>query len=542
MLVQELHTRLFLVLGLILGSCASSSPLAPVSPVSAVSAGSAPPTASVQRPNIIFIYSDDHAAAAVGAYGSSAARTPNLDRLAAEGLLFENAFCTNALCAPARAVVLTGKHSHRNGLMDNGDRFDGAQWTFPKALGEAGYQTALLGKWHLKSEPTGFDHWEVLPGQGHYYGPEFKTPQGLTRHEGYNTDVVMDRTLAWLDGKRDPKRPFMVMCQFKAPHRTWMPGPDHLSLYDGVLIPEPTTLFDDWASRATPAHAQEMTIADHLWLAYDLKVPLQAGVEATGPDKWAEGLLGRMSAEQRIAWEAAYGPRNRAFRNWDLSGRALVQWKYQRYIKDYLRCIASIDDNIGRLLDWLDEEGLADNTVVIYTSDQGFFLGEHGWYDKRFMYEPSLRFPLIVRWPAATEGNDTGDARDARDTRGTRETRLVQNLDFAATMLDLAGLAARQDLDGVSLLPLLRGAEPKAWRASIYYEYFEEGIHNVPPHYGVRTQRWKLIHYPKSDEWELFDLALDPEEVDNLAGQPEHHERERQLGDELARLRRACGR
>ncbi len=488
---------------------------------------------STRQPNIIFIYSDDHAAAAVGAYGSPVARTPNLDRLAAEGLLFENAFCTNALCAPARAVVLTGKHSHRNGLMDNGDRFDGDQWTFPKALGTAGYQTALIGKWHLKSEPTGFDHWEVLPGQGHYYGPEFKTAQGLKRYEGYNTDVVVDRTLAWLDGERDPQRPFMVMCQFKAPHRTWMPGPAHLSLYDGELIPEPATLFDDWAGRASPAHAQEMTIANHMWMAYDLKVPLTSGEEAAGPDKWAEGLLKRMTAEQRTAWEAAYGPRNLAFRSWDLSGRALVQWQYQRYIKDYLRCIASVDDNIGRLLSWLDEQDLAENTVVIYGSDQGFFLGEHGWYDKRFMYEPSLRFPLIVRWPAAT-----GSAGH----EGSRETRLVQNLDFAPTFLELAGLSPPDDLDGRSLLPLLRGEAPDAWRNSIYYEYFEEGIHNVPPHYGVRTERWKLIHYPKSDEWELFDLDRDPDELDNLAGRATHREQQQQLMDELTRLRKDCGR
>jgi arylsulfatase A-like enzyme len=481
------------------------------------------------RPNILFLYSDDHAAAAVGAYGSDAARTPNLDRLAAEGLLFENAFCTNALCAPARAVVLTGKHSHRNGLRDNGDRFDGSQWTFPKALAEAGYQTAIVGKWHLKSDPTGFDHWEVLPGQGQYYGPEFITEEGRTRYEGYNTDVVVDRTLDWLERGRDPDRPFLMMCQFKAPHRTWMPGPDHLTLYDGTIVPEPATLFDDWSGRASPASAQEMTIARHMWMAYDLKVPLLDGEVETGPDKWAKGLLDRMTPEQRSAWKETYEPRNQAFRSWNLEGRALVQWKYQRYIKDYLRCIASIDDNVGRLLDYLEENGLAENTVVVYGSDQGFFLGEHGWYDKRFMYEPSLRFPLIVRWPAGIRP-------------GGHETRLVQNLDFAPTFVELAGLTPPDDMDGRSLVPLLRGITVEGWRSSIYYEYFEKGIHNVPPHNGVRTGRWKLIHYPESDEWELFDLQQDPDEMHNLAGDATHAEQRHELEAELARLRREVGR
>ena len=483
-----------------------------------------------QRPNILFIYTDDHSSAAVSCYGSGLNHTPNIDRIAAEGIRFENAFCTNGICAPCRAVVLTGTHSHVNGLMDNGDVFDGSQVTFPKLLQQVGYQTALIGKWHLKTDPTGFDHWAVLPGQGDYYNPDFITPEGKVRDEGYVTDLVTDRSIAWLEGEWDRDQPFLLMTQHKAPHRSWMPGPDHLDLYADVEMPEPETLFDDYATRGTSAHEQEMEIDRHMYLHYDLKIEPteQELAELQGPDRWIKGMRERLTAEQLAAWDAAFRPRNDAFREADLKGKDLVRWKYQRYIKNYLRCIASVDDNIGRLLAWLDAQGLADNTIVVYTSDQGFFLGEHGWYDKRFMYEPSLRVPLVVRWPG-------------RIDPGSRNDSLVQNLDLAQTFLDVAGVPAPDRMQGESMVPLLEGGDDDAWRDSIYYEYFEEGIHNVQPHYGVRTDRWKLIHFPAGDEWELYDLQQDPDEVRNLALEPEQASQVAQLQVELERLRSFYG-
>ncbi|MEE2719135.1 MAG: sulfatase [Planctomycetota bacterium] len=497
-------------------------------------AAMSPATASAEpadgRPNILFIYTDDHSAAAVGCYGSRINETPHLDRIAREGMRFDNAFCTNGICAPCRAVVLTGTHSHVNGLMDNGDVFDGSQPTFPRLLRDGGYHTALVGKWHLKSDPTGFDHWAVLPGQGHYYNPDFITPEGTVRDEGYVTDLVTDRSIDWLEQDWDREKPFLLMCQHKAPHRSWMPGPDHLDLYDGVEIPEPPTLFDDYATRASPAREQEMEIDRHMYIHYDLKVvpTEEEAANLRGADRWIRGMRERMTPGQLAAWDAAFADRNEAFRAAKLEGRDLVRWKYQRYIKNYLRCIASVDDNVGRLLAWLDEQGLADDTIVVYSSDQGFFLGEHGWYDKRFMYEPSLRTPLLVRWPGTVPAGGSEDA-------------LVQNLDLAQTFLEVAGVEAPDRMQGASLVPLLSGPTPDSWRDSIYYEYFEQGIHNVHPHRGVRTDRWKLIEYPGTGEWELFDLQEDPDEVRNLAGEPQHESTRRRLEDELRRLQVVYG-
>lgn len=477
------------------------------------------------RPNILFIYSDDHSAAAVGAYGSQINETPHLDRLASEGIVFDNAFCTNGICAPARAVVLTGLHSHLNGVRDNGGRLDQTKPTFPRLLNEAGYNTAIIGKWHLKDDPVGFDHWEVLPGQGHYYAPDFLTPEGKVREAGYVTDLTVDKSIAWLDEDWDREKPFLLMCQNKAPHRGWMPGPDHLTKYDGEEIAEPSTLFDDWTGRSEAASQQEMTIDRHMYEYYDLKVPpLDEDQQLQGPDRWMDNILGRMSPEQRAAWDAAYGPRNQAYRDSDPKGDDLHRWKYQRYIKDYLRCIASVDDNVGRLLQWLDENDLAENTIVVYTSDQGFFLGEHGWYDKRFMYEPSLRSPFIVRWPGMVKP-------------GSRDDHLVQNLDVAQTFLDIAGVPAPAAMQGRSMVPLLKGEDPEGWRDAIYYEYFEKGIHAVQPHYGVRTDRYKLMYFPELDAWELYDLKTDPDEVDNLAGLSDYEPVQARLREELDRLR-----
>ncbi len=462
-----------------------------------------------ERPNILFIFSDDHAAHAISAYGSVINETPNLDRLAEEGMLFRNAFVTNSICAPSRATVLTGQYGHLNGVPTNREALHPTTLTFPKLLGEAGYQTAIIGKWHLKERPAGFDHYEVLRGQGPYYNPRLFTPTDSVDYDGYTTDIITDRVLRWLEEGRDASRPFLLMYQHKAPHRWWDPSPEHLALYDDGPIPEPATLFDDWEGRTSAAREQEMTIAEHLW-PRDLK--LEEPVEMLTP-------------EQIETWRAAYGPKNEAFRALDLEGEALTRWNYQRYIKDYLRTIASIDDNLGRVLDWLEREGLADNTVVVYTSDQGFFLGDHGWFDKRWMYEESLRTPLLVRWPDVVEP-------------GSVNEDLVQNLDFAETFLDLAGVEIPASMQGRSLLPLLRGEAPADWRDAIYYQYFEyPGWHMVRRHYGVRTHRYKLIHYYEIGEWELFDLERDPEELRSVYDHPRYQEVVEELELRLEELR-----
>ena len=478
------------------------------------------------RPNIVFVFADDHAFQAIGAYGSVINETPNIDRLADGGMRFDRAVVTNSICAPSRAVIQTGLYSHLNGVRDNSDVFDGTQVTFPKLLREAGYQTAMIGKWHLKSSPAGFDHWEVLPGQGAYYNPDFLYPDADTtatrRREGYVTDVVTDLALEWLAEGRDADQPFMLMLQHKAPHRSWMPGPDHLTKYDGEAIPEPETLFDDYSGRASPASNQEMTIARHMFDVYDLKLEAQPGSDLP---EWQATAFERMTEEQKAEWDAAYGPRNEAFRAAGLGGDDLTRWKYQRYIKDYLRTIASIDDNLGRVLDWLDESGLADNTVVVYSSDQGFYLGEHGWYDKRWMYEESFRTPLIVRWPSVT-------------APGAASAAIVSNLDFAPTFLDVAGVQVPSHMQGRSLGPLLAGDPPEDWRTSFYYHYYEaEGPHAVAEHYGVATDRYKLIRYPATDEWELFDLETDPGEMRSVADDPDYAQVRADLEAELERLR-----
>jgi arylsulfatase A-like enzyme len=477
-----------------------------------------------QKPNILFIFTDDHAAQAVGAYGSRINKTPNLDRIAREGMLFRNAFCTNSICAPSRAVILTGLHSHLNGQLSNKETFDGTQRTFPKLLQGAGYQTAMIGKWHLKSEPTGFNYWEVLPGQGHYYNPDFRTPKGKVRYEGYVTDIVTDRALGWLEDGRDQDAPFLLMLQHKAPHRNWMPSPEHLNLYDDEFIWEPPTLFDDYSGRASPASNQAMTIDTHMMKAYDLKVSPPDPSDARDVRTWGN-VFGRLTDEQKSGWDAAYGPKNEKYRPETMTKEEIVRWKYQRYIKDYLRCIASVDDNVGRVLDYLDESGLAENTIVVYTSDQGFYLGEHGWFDKRWMYEESLRMPLMVRWPGSTAANSSDE-------------HLVQNLDFAPTFLEMAGVDIPAAMQGESLVPILTGEHVRDWRKSIYYQYYEfPGAHNVARHYGVRTDRYKLIHYYESDEWELIDLERDPQELKSVYSDEAYTSIRIQLETELDRLR-----
>lgn len=481
-------------------------------------------TPSGKRPNILFIFSDDHASQAIGAYGSTFARTPRLDRLAEQGMRFDFCLCTNSICGPSRAVIQTGKYSHLNGFKDNRDKFDGSQQTFPKLMQKAGYQTAMLGKWHLVSEPQGFDFWEVLPGQGVYYNPDFLTPAGRVKVPGYVTDVITDKAIDWIQNKRDKDKPFVLMCQHKAPHRGWDPPPRYLHLFDGVTIPEPPTLFDDYKGRASGAANTEMTIANHMLDGHDLKIVPEADDDSPGA-KMLRGVTARMDPEQRKAWDEGFAKRNEEFKSGKLTGSALVSWKYQQYMKDYLACIKAVDDSVGRLVDYLDQAGLADNTIVIYSSDQGFYLGEHGWYDKRWMYEESLRMPLIVRWPGKVKP-------------GSVNKDMASNVDFAETFLDVAGVPIPADMQGASLVPLLQGKTPENWRKSFYYHYYEyPEPHRVPPHYGVRTDRYKLIYYPLTKEWELFDLSKDADEMNSVYSDPNYADTVKELKAELARLR-----
>ncbi len=483
------------------------------------------------RPNLIFVYSDDHAAHAISAYGSRLNQTPNLDRIAASGLRFDNAFCGNSLCGPARATIQTGKHSHANGFMRNGNRFDPGQATLSKLLQSVGYQTAVIGKWHLESDPVGFDHWMVLPGQGQYYNPDFLTVDGRQRIEGHVTDITMDLGLDWLQ-QRDEDRPFLLMCQFKAPHRNWMPAAADLGLYRDGDLPEPPTLFDEYEGRTASARHQEMTIAQHMYLHYDLLVPPRQGEELQGEDRAYPAIRARMTAAQRAAWDAAYAKEDEAFYREDPQGKERVRWYYQRYIKNYLRCVAGIDRNVGRLLAWLDARPeVKANTLVVYCSDQGFYLGDHGWYDKRWMYEESLRMPLLMSWPG-------------KITSGRELSQLVQNIDVMPTFLDLAGVPIPADVHGMSMVPLLEDRQNVRWRDAIYYHYYEsQAVHMVPAMYGVRTERYKLVRYyePQWNAWELFDLAKDPQELRSVADDPAYAEVREQLAKRLMQLREQYG-
>ncbi len=480
-----------------------------------------------ERPNIVFIFSDDHTAQAISAYGYDLIETPNIDRLAQEGMLFENAFCTNSICAPSRAVVLTGKHSHLNGVLDNGDTFDGSQETFPKRLQRAGYKTAIIGKWHLKSDPTGFDYWRVMPGQGHYYNPDLRTPDGTVRIEGYNTDVVTDLSVEWMKENAKPGQPFLLMCQYKATHRKWLPGPREILMFDDMMFPEPVTLFDEWEDNASPARNQDMTIRDTMPLESDLKIiPPVTRPEVLGRYMRPAhaNRFERMSDWHQVLWDQAYIPRNEAFWEAKPKGNELVRWKYQRYIKDYMRCAAGIDRNVGRILEYLDEAGLADNTIVVYSSDQGFYLGENGWFDKRWMYDISMRMPLLVRWPGVIQP-------------GSRDTHLVQNLDFADTLLEAAGAGSMPGSQGRSLMPLLKSENPRDWRKSVYYHYYEHGGHGVARHLGIRTEDKKLIYFYTTDEWEYYDLVNDPLELLNTYPEMKDSRTVKELKRELTSLR-----
>ncbi len=498
------------------GFCASMATAAP---------NAAGASAAKSRPNILFIFTDDHAWQSMGAYGAKFGVTPRLDRLAEQGMRFDCCMCTNSLCGPSRAVIQTGKYNHLNGFIDNKSKFDGSQQTFPKLLQKAGYQTAMLGKWHLVSDPQGFDYWEVLPGQGVYYNPDFLTSKGKVKYTGYTTDIITDKAIDWLSNQRDKGKPFVLMCQHKAPHRPWEPPPRYMHLLDDVTIPEPPTLFDDYAGRASPARNQEMEVDKNMEMIADLKIAPEAndnGREAKGY-RWK---LKQLTPEQRKAWEEKYNARTEELRKGKFTGRELVSWKYQQYMKDYLACIKAVDDSVGRLMDYLEKSGLADNTVVMYSSDQGFFLGEHGWFDKRWIYEESMRMPLLVRWPGKVKA-------------GSVDKHLTSNLDFAETFLDIAGVKIPSDMQGASLVPLMEGESPANWRTAHYYHYYEyPRPHRVPPHFGVRTERYTLAYYPMTDEWELFDLAKDPQEMHSVYADPAYASTVTELKVELTKLRK----
>ncbi|NDV61592.1 sulfatase [Puniceicoccales bacterium CK1056] len=495
-----------------------------------------------ERPNILFIFSDDHSLQALSAYEGRMQKfireqgvTPNLERLAAQGAVFENSFVTNSICGPSRAAILTGKHSQHNGFIRNSQQFNPDQWTFPQALQEAGYNTAIFGKWHLGTAPRGFDESWVLQGQGYYYNPDFfvNGSSKLTRQEGYVSDVITEKTLEWLEANKDSDQPFFLCSWHKAPHRTWMPAERHLYFLENVDIPEPPTLFDDYSGRSSVLKEQTMSIANELNIAHDTKVTAPAtsenldafwsGVENTkSKDPSTRWEFARMSDRQKQAWDYHYVARNEKFLEQNLKGQALTKWKYQAYMKDYLRCIKAMDENIGRLMRYLEESGLAGNTIVVYSSDQGFYNGEHGWYDKRWMYEESFRNPFLIRWPGKIKP-------------GSRFDELIQNIDYAPTLLDIAGLNAPAEIQGESFKPILLGKDIP-WRDSLLYTYYEQGIHDVALHYGVRDHRYKLIHFPETGEKEFYDLKQDPQEINNRWGDSGLTEEINRMEKELSRL------
>ena len=455
--------------------------------------------ATLQRPNIIFIMSDDHAYQAISAYGYGLNNTPNIDRLAREGVIFNRACVTNSICAPSRATILTGKYSHINGTVDNLNEFDWNQPNFAKELQKNGYQTALIGKIHLDGNPQGFDYWNVLPGQGQYYNPDFIEMGIKKRVPGYCTELTTQYTLDWLENKRDKSKPFCLLFHQKAPHRNWLPAPKYLKLFDDKTFDPPANFFDDYTGRGRAAHEQEMEIVKAR-MGKDFKLLVDTNGDSTG----FINDLKLMDDPQRTVWMAAYESENQNFLKAKLQGKELALWKFNRFIKDYLRCIQSVDDGVGEILDYLDKNGLTENTIVVYTSDQGFYLGEHGWFDKRFMYEESLRTPLIIRYPKEIKA-------------GSVNNNMVMNLDFAPTFLDYAGVEIPKDMQGDSFRKLVAG-EKIQWRDAIYYHYYEfPAEHMVKRHYGVRTDRYKLIHfYYDIDEWELYDLRKDPNEMKSV--------------------------
>jgi arylsulfatase A-like enzyme len=458
------------------------------------------------RPNIVFVFSDDHSLQAIGAYGWRLSEfckkhgvTPNIDKLAERGAVFTDSYCCNSLCSPSRAAVLTGLHSHANGVAVLDRPIKPGLWTFQTALRQAGYASAVVGKWHLATTRPETDYWRILPGQGVYENPVFIGPRGREQHQGYASDVITDLALDWLQ-KRDATKPFFLAVHHKAPHRNWIPPMRYATWLDDVEIPEPDTLFDDYANRSSPIRNQAMMIDKNMILSSDLK---------TDP-------AGKFAADPR------YAARNADFAKNKPQGGDLVRWKYQQYMKDYLRCVKSVDDGMGRVMDALKAAGLEDNTVVIYASDQGFYNGEHGWFDKRWILEESLHMPFIIRWPGVVKP-------------GIRIDDFIQNIDYAPTFAEIAGGPIPDRLHGRSLVPILRGQTPADWRTSVYYQYYDPD-HGVAPHYGIRTRRYTLAHYPRTDEWDLYDLEKDPRQMRSVASDPAYARTLADLKTELRRL------
>lgn len=482
-----------------------------------------------KRPNIVFIMTDDHAAQAISAYGhpvSKLAPTLNIDRIAKNGALFKNNFCTNSICGPSRAVILTGKHNHLNGFRMNGEVFDGSQPTLPKFLKEAGYRTALFGKWHLHGLPEGFDEWNILVDQGNYYNPDFIKEGDTTRIEGYATDIVTEMGLEWLKQNAGAKEPFLLMVQHKAPHRNWMPALRHLNLYDTVQFPLPDTYFTDHEG-SIASQEQLQTIYKDMYEGHDLKMSVEKGSDSLRHNPWTSDF-DRMTSEQRRIWNEAYRPKNDAFHDANLSGKELDEWKGQRYLQDYLATVASVDEGVGRILDYLEETGLDENTIIVYTTDQGFYLGEKGFFDKRFMYEESLAMPLMIQYPKEI-------------TAGIEIDALTQNLDFAPTFLDYAGAEIPEEMQGKSLRGLLNGQGNNInFRNAIYYHYYDfPAFHMVKRHYGIRTHRYKLMHfYDDIDQWEMYDLQVDPKEISNLYNDPDYAAIQKELHESLTSLQK----
>jgi len=464
-----------------------------------------------QKPNIVFIMADDHAVKAISAYGSEIGKlapTPNIDRLAKNGAIFNQNYNTNSLCGPSRAVILTGKHSHQNGFRMNGERFDNTQQTLPKILQQNGYQTAVIGKWHLSDEPTGFDYWKILDDQGKYYNPDFITAEDTTRVTGYAQDLITDYSIDWMK-QRNEEQPFFLMVHHKAPHRNWMPALRHTTLYDSVEFPLSDTYFPDFENQQA-AEEQLQTIYEDMYEGHDLKLSKHKGADSLAANPWKDDFE-RMTAEQKEKWNAAYRPKNDAFWEKDLHGKDLAKWKGQRYLREYMATIASVDESVGRILDYLEAQGLDENTLVVYTADQGFYLGDTGWFDKRYMYETSFRMPLLMQYPKEIEA-------------GSVISEMTQNLDFAPTFLDMAGIEIPKDMQGISFKKVLYGEEAEIGRDAIYYHYYDfPAFHMVKRQYGIKTERYKLIHfYDDIDTWEFYDLEKDPKEQNNLIDAEEY--------------------
>ncbi|MEX0314687.1 MAG: sulfatase [Allomuricauda sp.] len=488
-----------------------------------------------EKPNIIFIMSDDHAYQAISAYSDHLIQTPNIDRIGKEGIIFTNACVTNSICAPSRATILTGKHTHINGKVDNLMPFDTAQVTFPQLFQKAGYETAMFGKLHFGNNPKGVDDFMILPGQGQYINPDFITQNGDTTITGYATDIITDLTLNWLDKKRNPEKPFMLMYLHKAPHRPWWPTPEKFKEFYGKEFPLPASLFDDYSNRGSAAKTAEMNLLTHMKYVYDTKVwpetiTKMGGVTPEVPDlvNAFNNMYNRATDEQKAQYKPFLDAISKDFEeNWpSMTSEEKMIWKYQRYMQDYLACISSVDDNIGRLLDYMDENDLSENTMVVYTSDQGFYLGEHGWFDKRFIYDESFKTPLLIRWPNKIKSGITSE-------------EMVQNLDFAQTFLEAAQIEAPDDMQGESLIPLLTLNDQDWSRDAVYYHYYEyPAEHQVMRHYGIVTVDYKLAHfYYDVDEWELYDRKKDPQEMNNVYADPAYADVVKELHKKLEELR-----